>query len=323
MKVYIPRRIADEGLSYLTERGYEVRLGSAQDEETMIREITDCDALIIRIDPVTKAVIDAAPRLRVIARHGVGLDNIDVAYATARGIWVTNSPLSNAGAVAEHTIMLMLLLARRVQPLNAMDPGAAFLAYQQRLGMEISGKTLGIIGYGRIGQQTARIVADGFGMRVLAWSRRMADKPRHPGVRFAETPEEIYRQADFVSLHMALNEQTRNFLGKDAFALMKPDAYLINTAREELVNREALLSALENGQIAGAGIDFCADDASLPYLRALVDTDKVLVTPHSGSMTKDAMKRMALHAAQGVHEVLSGQMPTWPVNEPCPPGRAG
>ena len=138
MKVYIPRRIADEGIAYLEERGYEVKLGSAQDEETMAREISDCDAVIVRLDRLTRRIIDAAPKLRVIARHGVGLDNIDVAYATEKGIWVTNGPLSNADAVAEHTLMLMLCLARRTGGFNDDEPARAFQRYQHNLGMEIT-----------------------------------------------------------------------------------------------------------------------------------------------------------------------------------------
>ena len=177
MKVYIPRPIAKEGIDYLVSHGYEIKYGSAQDEATMTREISDCDAVIIRLDPVTRAMIDAAPNLKVIARHGVGLDNIDVDYASEKGIRVTNSPLSNTGAVAEHTIMFLLLLARKVRSFNEGDPAAAFQAYQHNLGTEVSGKTLGIIGYGRIGQQVARIASAGFGMPVIAWSRNLTGKP--------------------------------------------------------------------------------------------------------------------------------------------------
>lgn len=317
VKVYIPRKIADEGIAYLLEQGYEVKLGSAQDEATMIREIADCDAVIIRLDRLTRAVIDAAPNLRVIARHGVGLDNIDVEYATEKGIWVTNGPLSNADAVAEHTLMLMLCLARKTSGFNSTEPEASFQTYQHNLGMEISGKTLGIIGYGRIGRRAAQIARCGFGMEVIAWSRHLAERGTEEGVRCAEGPEEILRQADFVSLHIPLTPKTRGCIGERELGMMKPSAYLINTAREELVDREALLLALESGAIAGAGIDFCADEQAMPYLNALIATGRVLVTPHSGSMTVDAMCRMAVHAAQGVHEVLSGGKPTWPVNQPA------
>lgn len=316
MKVYIPRRIADEGIAYLEERGYEVKLGSAQDEETMAREISDCDAVIVRLDRLTRRIIDAAPNLRVIARHGVGLDNIDVAYATEKGIWVTNGPLSNADAVAEHTLMLMLCLARRTGGFNDDEPARAFQRYQHNLGMEITGKTLGIIGYGRIGARAAHIAHFGFGMRLVAWSPHIAGKKLEEGVTAAAGPEEVFSRADFVSLHMPLTPETRCSVGRRELSLMKPTAYLVNTAREELVDREALLEALRQGKIAGAGIDFCADDEAMPYLSALVATGRALVTPHSGSMTVDAMRRMALHAAQGVHEALSGQTPAWAVNRP-------
>ncbi len=316
MKVYIPRPIAKEGTDYLISHGYKIKYGSAQDEATMTREISDCDAVIIRLDPLTRAMIDAAPNLKVIARHGVGLDNIDVDYATEKGIWVTNGPLSNTGAVAEHTIMFLLLLARKVRSFNESDPASAFNDYQLNLGTEISGKTLGIIGYGRIGQQVARIASAGFGMPVIAWSRNLTDKPVIEKVHYASTPEEVYEQADFVSLHLSLNPRTKGFINTEALSRMKHNAFLINSAREELVDREALLTALTKDQIAGAAIDFAADEASLHYLQSLIATGKVIITPHSGSMTVDAMRKMALHAAQGVHEVLSRQVPTWSVNTP-------
>lgn len=316
MKVYIPRRIAEEGLDYLRERGYEVKLGSAQDEETMIREIADCDAVIIRLDKLTAAVIDAAPKLKVIGRHGVGLDNIDVEHATQKGIWVTNGPLSNAGAVAEHTVMLMLCCARRTYGFNSLEPKEAFQTHQHNLGTEIFGKTLGIVGYGRIGRTVANIARLGFGMDVIATTPHIMDKPKEEGVRFTPDPMEVYEQADFVSLHMPATRETSRIVGKAELGRMKPGAYLINTAREELVDREALLFALAEGKIAGAGLDFCAEPEEMDYLKALIDTGRALVTPHSGSMTKDAMAKMAVHAAMGVHEVLSGGTPTWPVNRP-------
>ena len=279
-------------------------------EAEVIELISDVDGFIVGTDPVTAAVIAAAPRLKVVAKHGVGIDNIDLAAATAAGIVVTNAPGSNHIAVAELTIGLMLALIRHIPHLNAHVHKGDWSAM---LGIELADKTLGLIGLGRIGRAVARR-ARAFEMNVIYFDvvRPSEEEEAELGVSF-QPLEALLSQADIVSLHTPLTPETAGMIDAAALERMKPTAYLINTARGELVDEEALAAALRQGHLAGAALDVRrreppgADDP-------LAGLDNVILTPHVGAATREASVRMGYLAAQSVVQVLRGQRPEHVLN---------
>lgn len=261
------------------------------------------DAVITRgIGQVNRALYDACPNMKVAARCGVGLDNVDVVEASKRGIRVINAPGSNASTVAEHTISLMLTIQRNLfEALSAVKNGQ-WASRSTFKSDELNGKTLGIIGLGNIGLKVANIAA-AFGMKVIYWSPSKKEVPY-----LLVDKETLFRSADFISLHLPLNAETKDIIDEEVFNKMKRGAILINTARGALVNRDALLSALDTGKLAGYGADVpfspppTADDA-------LISHPKSFITAHVSSLTATTYKNMCLSTVKNVLAVLHGQTP--------------
>ncbi len=314
-KVLIPQDITNAGKDYLKANGCEVIIGSAPDLDTIIREVADCDAILARTAPFPKEVFQAGPKVKVIGRHGVGVDNIDVAYCTENGIYVTFAPTSNANSVAEHTIYLMLSCARNASIIDDEFRKGNFDIRNKAKGMDLEGKTLGLIGMGRIGSMVAKKAIFGFGMKVIGYDPYLKPENAPEGITLVATKEEVFQQADFVSLHTPSTPETRKSVGMAQFKLMKKGAFLINASRGEVVNEEELIDALEQGVIRGAGLDVFeleppAKDNKLLAMR------NVIVTPHNAALTQESMDRMGLHAAMGIVDVLNGKVPAWPANKP-------
>jgi D-3-phosphoglycerate dehydrogenase/(S)-sulfolactate dehydrogenase len=308
---------------WLREHGCEtvhrVYRGPRSHEE-LVELFHDVDGAIIASDRVSAAVMDAAPRLRVIARPGVGYDSVDVAAATERGIAVCNMPGVNRTAVAELTIAQLLLCARRIPP-NIDDVRAG--SWRRLEGRELRGATLGLIGLGTIGKAVAEL-ARCFAMSILAYDK-------HPDAEFAEAHgvryvgiETLLRESDFVSVHMFLDADTRHWIDEAKLALMKPTAYLINTARGPVVDEAALGRALRDRVIAGAALDV-VEVEPLPADSPLRELDNVYVTPHIGGVTREARERSGWGAARNVLDILDGHEPTNVVNPEvlAMPGRLG
>lgn len=315
--VYIPQEVADAGKQHLRDNGCEIRMGTAIDEDTLIREAAGCDAILVRTARLTPRVIDAGGRLRVIGRHGIGVENIDVEYAENKGIWVTNGPTSNNNSVAEAAIMLMLMCARKTYAVDAEFRGKGDFSARNRFqGCDLEGKTLGLIGLGKIGTLTARKAAHGFGMKVIGYDAFVPADKVDPCIEAVGGRDEIFRAADFVSLHIPALPDTIGSVAKREFELMKKSACLINCARGEVVNEPELLWALENGVIAGAGLDVYCPEPPSPD-NPLLRMKNVVATPHNAAHTGESLDRMSLHAAIGIVEVLTGKTPTWAVNHPA------
>lgn len=314
-KVLIPQKIMEYGENYLIERGYEVIRGSGDDEETIAREAKDCEAILIRMAPITPKIIDAAPKLKVIARHGVGVDHIDSSYAESKGIWVVNAPMANFNAVAEYVMMMILECAKKARAIDNCFREYGAKKAGTIIGEEISGKTLGILGMGRIGKQLAKKAHEGFEMRVLAYDPYVHSKNLPDYVELAEDMAKIFKESDYISIHMPLNNATRGCIGEEQFKLMKPTAYIINAARGEIVDEQALVRAIQDKIIAGGAFDVL-EKTPISNSHQILNYENVLVTPHTAAVTYEAMKKMGLDAARGIDEVLSGKTPTWPVN--CP-----
>jgi D-3-phosphoglycerate dehydrogenase len=314
-KVLIPQPIAKAGIDYLSDRGYELLCPGASGHDDMVRNIADCEALLLRTAPVDKEILEAGKKLRLVARHGAGFDHVDIQAAAELGIWVTNAPLSTSCSVAEYTMGMILMLAKRIPFfINELKKGN-FTARMQYTGMEIANKTLGIIGLGRIGIEIAKKAINGFAMKVTAYDPFCPSDRVPPGVRMGQTLEAVVKEADFISLHVPNTPETKKFFGAALFDLMKPGAYFINAARGELFDEAALRKALESEKIAGAVIDVYDPEPPSPD-NPLFKAPNLIATPHIASNTAEATAKMALHAAQEIHRVLSGEKPLWPVNKP-------
>jgi D-3-phosphoglycerate dehydrogenase len=315
-KILIPQDISPEGKDWLTAKGYEIKMGRGTGPEEIAADLEDCDAILARTAKYPARVLEAGNKLKVISRHGVGVDNIDVEAATNLGIWVTYAPESNAATVAEHTIAAILTLARRFFTLDRETRRGNWESRNSILGTDVAGLTLGLVGLGRIGARVAQKAALGLEMKVIGYDPFLPPE-RYPSVVTpVKSLDEILAQGDFISLHAPATEATRRLIGAREFSLMKKTAYFINAARGELVDEGALIEALQKGLIAGAAIDVYEKEPPEGN-NPLFGLNNVLLTPHNASQTRQCMIRMALHAAQGIHEVLSGQEPTWPVNKPA------
>lgn len=308
-KVFLPQDIAEVGKLFLEDRGYEVVLGSAADPETVIKEAQEADAIILRLSPFESETINKLPNLKVIARHGVGYDNVDVAAATANHVWVTITPMANASSVAETSLALLLSVAKRIQPNVDHMRQDDFFYKNSHKGMDLEGKTLGIMGYGKIGREFAKKVS-ALDMETLIFDPFVTETEYGTLV----TRDELLEQSDFVSLHLPATAETKHSFSQAEFKKMKASAYILNIARGSLIDEPALIKALEAKEIAGAALDVYSKEP-LPLDHPFFQMENVLLTPHIASNTVETMDRMALHAAQEVDRVLSGGQPKWSVNK--------
>lgn len=304
--------IHDRGVQVLRDAGLTPRLASAFDMQTVAREVGDAVAAITRNAGFNRTALEAAPRLRVIGNHGIGTDPVDLASATALGVPVVNNPTANVISVAEHAIGLMLAVARNMLSADQAARARDFRWKFSHPQIELFGKTLGIVGFGVIGRETARRAAAGFGMNVLVFSPSVPDDALE-GFARAASIEELLQRSDVVSLHVKLSPATRNLVSAERLALMKPQAILVNTARGAAVDEAALAAALRAGKIFGAGIDVFSAEPP-PEGHPLLDAPNCILAPHVGGSTEEALVRTAEECAQQVVDVLAGRRPANIVN---------
>ena len=307
-RVLVREEIADAGVELLRS-SFDVDVDSETDLAAIIGGY---DAIIIRsATKLTAGLIAAATNLKVIGRAGVGVDNVDVEAATRRGIVVANAPESNIVSAAEHTVGLLVALARNIPQAHAALQDGRWERSKWG-GVELAEKTLGILGYGRIGQQVARR-ALGLQMRVVAYDPFISgERFREAGVE-SDTLEGVLARADFVTLHLPLNDETRGVINAGTIALMKDGARLINAARGELIDEEALIEALHSGKIAGAALDVFAEE---PYSGPLIGAPNLIATPHLAASTDEAQDRAGVIVAEQVVAALEGGLVTNAVNIP-------
>lgn len=296
----------------LAGRGRLVLLPEGVGEDRLAEEVADADLLLMCYTPVTARVIAAATRLKAIVKYGVGIDAIDIPAATARGIPVVNIPEYAEETVAEGAFALMIALAKRLVPLDRQMQGAGWAWPTARwMGSDIAGKTVGIVGLGRIGRSFARMAGQGFRARVIAYNPGMdAAEMAALGVEKIDDLHDLLGQADFVSLHCTLNDTTRHIIGAAELAAMKPTAFLINSSRGALVDEAALVAALTGGRIAGAGLDvFSSEPLSLSGhgMSPLFGLPNVLMLPHLTFYTAEAMERLERETLERCEEALAGR----------------
>jgi D-3-phosphoglycerate dehydrogenase len=290
----------------LAEAGYElVRADMSQKmtEERLIELLADVDGAIVGVVPLTSRVLENAPKLKIVSAHGVGVDYIDLQAAARRGVIVANCPGANDQAVADLAIGLMVAVARRIP---AVDGQVRQGQWGRHSGSELWNKTLGLIGLGRIGRGVAKR-ALGFDMKVLAYDPYVGQEQIRPLEVTLTSLDKVIAAADFLSVHAALTDETRNMIGADQLRAMKPSAYLINTSRGGLVDEAALYQALTEGQIAGAALDTFVDEP--PLGSPLLQLDNVVLTPHIGAHTREAIERVGILAARNVVQALQTGKP--------------
>jgi glyoxylate reductase len=312
MKILVTHRIPEEVLARLT-RALQVE---AYDQDPplerprLLQSVADKDGLLCTItDRIDAEVLDQAPALKVIANYGVGFEHIDVEAATRRGIPVTNTPGVLTDSTADLTLALILATARRVVEGDRRVREGKFQYWAPLLflGTDVSGKTLGLIGLGRIGQAVARRAA-GFDMKLIYYSRTRLQPSREQELQVSYAPlETLLREADFVSLHVPLTPQTRHLISSRELQLMKPSAYLINTARGPVLDEAALVEALRREEIRGAGLDVYEREPALTP--GLADLENVVLLPHVGSATIETRTKMAQMAADNLLAGLRGDQP--------------
>ena len=313
-KVLVKEKIGDSGVALLEEH-FDVEIGVDWEDGELERRIGEYDGILIRsATKMTAELIEAATRLKVIGRAGVGVDNVDVPAATKRGIVVANAPESNVVTAAEHTLALLLALARNI-PRAHMSLTDGKWERSKFSGVELYEKTLGILGFGRIGQLVAQR-ARGFGMRVLAFDPFVsAERYRELGVEKADSPEDVYAQADFITIHLPKTPETEDFLNDEAFAKMRDGVRVLNVARGGLIDEAALARALDSGKVAGAALDVFPSE---PMTESeLFENPKVVVTPHLGASTAEATDRAGYQSAEQVVAALAGGVVSTAVNIPA------
>ncbi len=315
-KVLIPQDVMEEGKDFLREQGYEVKMGSGITVEDIVRDVADCDAILARTAPFPAEVMEAGKKLKVIGRHGVGVDNIDCKKAEELGIWVTNAPESNSNTVAEHAIGLIVSLAHNIVRSDKALRAGDFEIRNRVKGHDLDGAVLGVLGMGKIGRLVAQKAYYGLGMKVLGYDPYLKAENFPEYVTRVEEWDDMFKQSDYLTVHIPATPQTAKSIGAKEFGLMKESAYIVNAARGEVVDEAALVEALKKGSIAGAGLDVFEEEPPAKN-HPLFAMDNVVVTPHNAALTTECMIRMALHAAYGIHDVLSGKKPKWPVNNPA------
>lgn len=297
----------------LLQKEFEIIRTDQYDIPHLCHLVKEVDGIVLRAPAkITKEIIDANPNLKVISGAGVGLDNIDVDYATTKGIPVLHAPAVNKVSTAEHAVMLMLALAKSVIPLHhELSQGN----YNSRIDIptyDLKEKKVGLIGFGNIAQEVAKRVKLGFDMEVTAWVREYKPEKHkvaeNYGVSINTNIEEVFRQSDFISLHIPLNKQTKYFIDQKLLSFMKPSAYLINTARGGVINQNDLYIALKEGKIAGAGLDVF-DPEPPPKDLPLLSLPNVIVTPHVGGITVESNFLMSTTVSKNIIKVFKGEQP--------------
>jgi D-3-phosphoglycerate dehydrogenase len=310
-KVFLTEHIHEDAVAYLKEQ-FEVVQGTSVEPEEIIRQAQGCSAILIRSAKITAEVMDAIPTLQVVAKHGMGVDNIDVEHATEKGILVVNAPFSNLNAVAEHIVMLLISLSKRTVRMDKLTRAGQFAQRNAYKTIELKGSTVGIIGMGKISRLVVKKLS-GFEMNIIASDPFVKQEDVKELPVTMVTAEEVYSKSDFVIVHTSLFPSTFHLVGEKEFKMMKPTAFIINAARGPVIDEAAMIAALQNGEIAGAGLDVFEQEPPASD-NPLFAMEQTIVSPHNAALSDGALRAMAMDSAQGITEYLTGKPVTYPVN---------
>jgi len=313
-KVFVTRLIPDAGIKMLREKGFEVEVSDVDGvmlREQLLQKVKGVDAILsLLTDKMDGELMDAAgPQLKIIANYAVGYDNMDVKAAAERNVIMTNTPGVLTESVAEHAIALMFAIARKVVESDQFMRDGKFHGWapMMYLGNDLVGKTLGLVGFGRIGAAVAKRMHDGFEMKVVYYDqKRNEELEKQYGMEYKDL-DTLLKESDFVSVHVPSTPETKHLINAERLKMMKPTAYLVNTARGPVVDEAALVEALKNGVIRGAGLDVYEQEPKMaPGLAELPNT---VLTPHTASATEETRGAMSELAAKNIIAVLSGEAP--------------
>jgi len=304
-KVLIVQPIHESGIRLL-KKEVEVILARDPSVETVCKEIKGIHAVIVRTAPFSREIIECADKLEVIGRHGVGVDNIDIKAASERGIPVVNTPNANMVSVAEHTIGFILALAKRLVISDKATRQGNFAIREEFAASDLEGKTLGIVGAGRVGSTLAKKCKAAFNMKVLAYDPYLSsEKAKEMEVSLCDSLPELLKESDFVSIHVPLTRDTEGLMGEKELKLMKSTAFLINVGRGRIVDEKALAKALKEKWVAGAASDVFSQEPPDPD-NPLLKVENIILSPHMAALTKECAIRMAYGVAEGVLDALRG-----------------
>jgi D-3-phosphoglycerate dehydrogenase len=311
-KILLYEDMHETGKALLRKKA-EIFFAKSLEENSLIKEVREVDGIIIRANgKVTRKIMESAIKLKVIGRHGIGVESIDLEAATEMGIWVVNTPDANDMSVAEHFFGLALMLSKMLKKADIALREGRWEARYQYIGMELHGKTLGILGFGRIGRAIGRIGHKGFEMKVLYYDAvRYEDTEKEIGAKKVRL-EEVMAQSDYISINLPMLPETEGLLKEREFELMKPSAYIINLARGPIWDEKVLYSVLKEGKILGAASDvYRVEPATKDH--PLFQLENFIGTPHMAAHTEEALRRMSM-VTEDVIRVLEGKKPLYPVN---------
>ncbi len=317
-KIFITRKIPESGINLLKEKGYEVVLNEEDrpvTREELLKSVQGTDAVLsLLTDKIDREVLEAAgPNLKIVANYAVGYDNIDVAACQSRNVVATNTPDVLTESVAEHAIALMFAIARRVVESDQFMRDGKYHGWAPMmfLGNDLAGKTLGLVGLGRIGEEVAKRMADGFQMKILYYDlKQNQEAEKKYGLEYCQL-DDLIAKSDFISIHVPMTPETKHLINKERLEKMKTTAYLINTARGAVIDEKALVEALKNGIIKGAALDVYEEEPKMaPGLAELPNT---VLTPHTASATLETRSKMSELAAQNIIAVIEGKDPLTPI----------
>ncbi|MDI6725479.1 MAG: hydroxyacid dehydrogenase [Smithellaceae bacterium] len=317
-RILLPQPIEEAAMRLLIASKNEIILAPDPSPETILTLIRDVQGMVLRTGiKITRELMGQGRGLRVIARTGAGVDNVDVAAATERGILVTSVPGANTLTVVEHSIALFLSLMKQLPLMDREVRRDNFGIRFQNIPRDLNGKTLGLVGFGRIGSELGRICRDAFSMVILAYDPYILGEAKialSDKVEFCDL-ERLFRESDIISLHLPLLPGTQKLIGATQLNLMKPDAFLVNTSRGGVLDEDALILVLKERRIAGAGLDVFAQEP-LAKDNQLKNMDNVILTPHTAALTRECVSRLALQATRAVLDVLNGKIPAEGVVNP-------
>jgi D-3-phosphoglycerate dehydrogenase len=309
--VLLPETIDPAGPESIRDIATFTHIDEYDDRAALLADVGRYDAVVVRVTELSADLLAAADSLQVVAKHGAGLDNVDVEAATERGIVVCNTPGANSRSVAEHALALALAVRRRVLPADAHVRDGGWERHRFA-STELTDDTVGLFGFGDIARETAALL-EGFGATVLAYDPYVGAEAMAPDVEKVGTTDALFERSDLVSVHAPLTEATRGAIGAAELAALGPGGSIVNTSRGGIVDEDALLEALESGAVAGAGLDVFAEEPPAPD-DPLLGRDDVVVTPHVGGLTDEALERMSRGAAANVRTVYEGGIPESTVN---------
>ena len=311
-KVLFTQKIHPDALKLMQGR-VEIIVSPSPDDKVVRNWISGCHGLVVRsATKLSRQTIFAADSLEVIARTGAGVDNVDISSANERAIPVCHTPEANKISVAEHTFALILTLAKDLFHLDKELRQGNWKIRDSNLAFDLKGRSIGLVGLGRIGQEVTRL-AISFGMNILAYDPFVSDLQKGIEVNLLENLQELFKQADIISIHVPLTDKTRNLISVDLLNFLKPTSILINTSRGAIIDESALVEALSKGKLAGAGLDVFSSEP-LSKDNPLCRLPNVILTPHSAALTRECRMRMAQDAVSGLLDVLEGRKPRWVVN---------